>query len=618
MNRFDATLRQAKKQQQRRWLGMGLTLCGIAVTVVLILHTHGVRVQVLPPQAAAGAQIQVLHGLGMVSDTTLWSLSDRLRLRITAPGFEALETVAEPGTAGPVLQFRMRPLPARIMLQGIPQSADTRWEVDGQVLGKMPTLKHSLPAGSHRIAFDNPYYQAGVLELELDPGESFQTQVRLEPLEGQLHVLSEPAGATVTVDGQNAGQTPLKLPRPGGEYALRLHLEGYQPAADTVAVTRATLEPKRRFLLRPLPARLTLELEPRDGTLLLNGIRTDTGQPLQLDSGREHHVSYGKPGYIAEGRSIRLQPNEERRIRFQLQPQPVAAKPPPPPPTPPPSPGRPPQRYQNSVGATLQLHTPAGTLFQLGAPRHEEGQRANEQLRSIRLQRPFYIGLHELSQAQYQRFDPNYPVASPDHPAVSLSWRQAAAFCNWLSQQEGLQSFYKDPADPRAGFRPEANGYRLPSEAEWEWLARGKNKARPSRFVWGDSVVIRKGTANIADVSARGTVKTFVPGYNDGYAQTAPIGSFQREASGLYDQGGNASEWVHDYYSIRPYDTIPIDPLGQQTGHSHVVKGASWRSGTLSELRAAFREGLTEARDDVGFRLARYAGKHNETRNDSN
>lgn len=158
------------------------------------------------------------------------------------------------------------------------------------------------------------------------------------------------------------------------------------------------------------------------------------------------------------------------------------------------------------------------------------------------------------------------------------------------------------------GFDRHTDGYRLLSEGEWEWLARKSGKKKQTLFTWGNDRVIPPKTANVADESARGQVRFFVPNYTDGYAGIAPVGSFTREPSGLYDMAGNTSEWVHDFYSIlQPKeDTMVRNPLGEQRGHSHVVKGANWRSGTITTLRPAFREGLTEGRDDLGFRIGRY------------
>jgi formylglycine-generating enzyme required for sulfatase activity len=103
-------------------------------------------------------------------------------------------------------------------------------------------------------------------------------------------------------------------------------------------------------------------------------------------------------------------------------------------------------------------------------------------------------------------------------------------------------------------------------------------------------------------------VKVFVSKYNDGYPEVAAVESFTQENSGLYDQGGNVSEWTHDSYSIiRPKSgKVFQDPFDLTMGSSHVVKGANWRSGSITELRPSFREGLVNSRDDLGFRIGRY------------
>ncbi|MFW5426048.1 MAG: formylglycine-generating enzyme family protein, partial [Methylophagaceae bacterium] len=152
------------------------------------------------------------------------------------------------------------------------------------------------------------------------------------------------------------------------------------------------------------------------------------------------------------------------------------------------------------------------------------------------------------------------------------------------------------------------DGYRLLTEAEWEWLARKARKSTQSLFVWGNDYVIPKDTVNIADESANGSVKVFVSKYDDSFQGLAPVKSFTRETSGLYDQGGNVSEWTHDSYSIMPPKSGKVlnNPFDLTTSNSHVVKGANWRSGTITELRPSFKEGLINSRDDLGFRVGRY------------
>jgi formylglycine-generating enzyme required for sulfatase activity len=272
-----------------------------------------------------------------------------------------------------------------------------------------------------------------------------------------------------------------------------------------------------------------------------------------------------------------------------------------------------PREYTNQAGIKLKLFV-IQDEFTMGAPRSEKGQRANEFQRKIRLTRPFYAGLFEITNSQFTQFDQNgrfnrQKTAGTDStPVTSVSWQEAAAFCNWLSVKEKLRPFYNTVNGQVTGFDMHSDGYRLLSEGEWEWLARKAGKSKQTIFSWGDDTVIPLKVTNVADESAKGRVKFYVPNYNDGYSAVAPVGSFNRESSGLYDMAGNVSEWVHDVYSIvpPPAGTIVTNPLGQQHGDAHVVKGANWRSGTITTLRPAFREGLTAGRDDVGFRIGRY------------
>ncbi|MDT8311966.1 MAG: SUMF1/EgtB/PvdO family nonheme iron enzyme, partial [Methylophaga sp.] len=192
-----------------------------------------------------------------------------------------------------------------------------------------------------------------------------------------------------------------------------------------------------------------------------------------------------------------------------------------------------------------------------------------------------------------------------------VSWLQAAQFCNWLSEKENLQPVYRINGNQIAAVDDNANGYRLLSEAEWEWLARKAKRAQTSRFVWGDAATIPKNAANIADESAKTAVNTYVPRYNDGYAGVAPVKSFARELSGLYEMGGNVSEWVHDAYTLTVPNANQVyqQQLDNSLADIRVIKGANWRSGSLTELRASYRDGLSQPRDNVGFRIGRYLNR---------
>ena len=102
-------------------------------------------------------------------------------------------------------------------------------------------------------------------------------------------------------------------------------------------------------------------------------------------------------------------------------------------------------------------------------------------------------------------------------------------------------------------------------------------------------------------------VRAVLEGYRDGYTTTAPVASLSTNELGFYHLGGNAAEWMHDVYASVPATGLERDPLGPREGRLHVIRGASWRRGVVTQLRLSYRDFGDEARDDVGIRLARYA-----------
>jgi formylglycine-generating enzyme required for sulfatase activity len=110
-------------------------------------------------------------------------------------------------------------------------------------------------------------------------------------------------------------------------------------------------------------------------------------------------------------------------------------------------------------------------------------------------------------------------------------------------------------------------------------------------------------------LSAAGILEGSLPNYQDGYAATAPVGSFRANAFGVFNLGGNVSEWVQDFYAFTPSapGIIEKDPTGPTTGDYHVIRGASWMDNTVTELRLSYRDYADSARPDVGFRIARNA-----------
>ena len=173
--------------------------------------------------------------------------------------------------------------------------------------------------------------------------------------------------------------------------------------------------------------------------------------------------------------------------------------------------------------------------------------------------------------------------------------------------RDGLEPFYQIRYGEVLGVDPGATGYRLPTEAEWEFAARARADAPALPFAWGDNYPPRTRSGNYADRAGRAVLDEVLDAYDDGFAVAAPIGSFPANHHGLYDLDGNVAEWVHDYHSDTPPSAAARDPLGPATGTAHVVKGASWMQSAPAALHLGQRASAHAARTDLGFRLARYA-----------
>jgi formylglycine-generating enzyme required for sulfatase activity len=188
-----------------------------------------------------------------------------------------------------------------------------------------------------------------------------------------------------------------------------------------------------------------------------------------------------------------------------------------------------------------------------------------------------------------------------------VAWEDVVQYLNWLSVKDGLQPVYEERDGQWAPVVPLRNGYRLPTDAEWEWAARFAGQEKALLYPWGEEIPPPDRSGNYADISGAGSLPTTLLFYNDGYPVSAPVGSYAANAYGIFDLGGNVAEWVQDFYTLDVIETTERvdDPLGPTEGRLHVVRGASWRSATVTDLRLAARGSGAEGRDDVGFRLAR-------------
>lgn len=194
-----------------------------------------------------------------------------------------------------------------------------------------------------------------------------------------------------------------------------------------------------------------------------------------------------------------------------------------------------------------------------------------------------------------------------EDPMVQVSWYGAAAYCNWRSAQQGKEACY-NLSTWECDFAK--NGYRLPTEAQWEYAARGGHHLPYYRFPWGDTISHRRADyySYSGDPYDESPTGGYHPAYNDGtFPYTAPVGSFQANDYGLYDMAGNLWQWCNDWYASDYYASSPYDnPTGPSAGTCRVARGGCWfLSGYYSRVAARdYYYGYPEYRCQFyGFRV---------------
>ncbi|MBD5390380.1 formylglycine-generating enzyme family protein, partial [bacterium] len=244
-----------------------------------------------------------------------------------------------------------------------------------------------------------------------------------------------------------------------------------------------------------------------------------------------------------------------------------------------------PDYEETAFGMSLRMVAVQGGTFMMGAT-EEQGDDATDAempVHAVTLD-GFYIGKYEVTQAQWKavmgktigsqtdKYQGILRGVGDSYPMYYVSWEEAVSFCEKLSEMTGRK-------------------YRLPTEAEWEYAARGGQQADGTKYA---------GSNTIGDVA--------IFGYNSNRGATFPVGIKQPNGLGLYDMSGNVWEWCSDwYYGCYNYrGSSAVNPQGPSSGSQRVVRGGSW-SNDAQYCRVSHRGSLTPrwsgASDRVGFRV---------------
>lgn len=259
----------------------------------------------------------------------------------------------------------------------------------------------------------------------------------------------------------------------------------------------------------------------------------------------------------------------------------------------------------DSVVPKNMVFVPGGT-FEMGDV-YGDGEEWEKPVHTVMLSN-FYIGKTEVTFDEYDAFCTATGRKKPSdagwgrgkRPAINVRWHDAVAYCNWLSEQQGLIKVYTiNESTVTADWN--ANGYRLPTEAEWEYAARGGGKS--VRFGNGKDVA-DPAQINFAGSPANKTSYSRAGVFRE---KTTPVGSFQPNALGLRDMAGNVWEWCWDWLGDDYYGkSEQNNPIGPVSGSRRVLRGGSWGN-PPDNVRVTYRNGRDPMTQDYdyGFRLAR-------------
>ena len=483
-------------------------------------------------------------------------------------------------------------------------------------LGNTPSTVQ-LIQGKNTLSLRKSGYKDYEIELDVIAQDSISLDsLMLSRLDVPLKIMTQPESASININDEYRGLTPMEIMlEPLVEHTILISKPGYKDINNQVSldtIESLSSEGKNSEVLDYFLEEILGQVSfvGTDGAKVYRSDDLIGVIPFDIEMiSEEQTLQVKKDGLVTQEIKMTPNPNYPQKIEVKLlnEEQTVLAAIP--------------KMLKTSQSQEMKLILPGS--FVMGTPRRSQGRLSNENERLIEITKPFYIGTKEVTNNEFRDFKPKHTsgaemfreLSNGMHPTVMVSWSDAAAYCNWLSNKESLVPAYENIDGQYKLKQPITNGYRLPTEAEWEWVSRYNGGAGEQRYPWGDSMPPVEESGNYADESTESLLTNVLKDYWDGYPVTAPSGRFYPNKIGIYDLGGNVAEWVSDYYAVptRQLRLVEKDPFGPADGTARVIKGSSWRDSSLTKLRFAYRDYGTQGRLDVGFRIARYTDLDNGT-----
>lgn len=456
--------------------------------------------------------------------------------------------------------------------------------INDDLIGNTP-LSTNLVSFTNEISIKKENYKTKTFKITSNDNEPISKFISITPKEVLLKIVSTPPKASVFINNIYKGITPLSLSKIS-EGVVELKKEGY--ITENIDIQLDTKNIK--LDLKPDNSLVSIKTSPNSNFYLNDKFIGET--PLDINIQKlKQKITFKKTGYKTETFYFEPSNNSESLNQRLITIKEDAIN-------------NSPAVLKNKLGFNLILFKPGNVS--LGSSKNQSRRGINEVIRNVNLSKHFYLSENLISEKLYSMYDQTLARQS-NLPVNNISWIEAAKYCNWLSEKEGFTKFYQIESGNLISFNMKSKGYRLPTESEWEYVAKS-NSDQDLVYTWGVDRNINSPVGNIADESASGIFENYIKDYDDGYDMRSPIGQFSSNQNGIKDLTGNLSEWTNDFYSVEVVspDSIFTNYMGPKYGSAHVIKGSNYSSSYPLQLGISYRAYGLDGDNVVGFRVARW------------
>lgn len=465
--------------------------------------------------------------------------------------------------------FQIAPPTAKAMVSVRPDTPGAQWQPIG--LAEEGAVAKNLALGRYlyQVLAENYYQADGTFTLTDASGNTHTERVVLRPNFAEV-ALTVDADADIYVNNELKGRRSWRGPLSAGDYQVECRQEHHRPSSQRITVIEG--KPLSVTLTPPTPITGTLSVisRPLGATITVDG-RSYGQTPRNITAmliGR-HTVTLAKTGYETAQQTVDVREGETTAIELTLKAAAVA--------TTPATPASDNLSFTvtgNGKTVTFKMIRVEPGTFQMGS---NDGDSDEKPVHSVTLTKAYYMGQTEVTQALWQAVMGQTPTSGgnqwwsssglgDDYPAYYISYTDCQEFLAKLNAMTGKQ-------------------FRMPTEAEWEFAARGGTKSKGYTYAGSNTI---------------GDVAWYTE--NSG-SKTHPVGQKQANELGLYDMSGNVWEWCADWYGSYT-SGAQTDPTGPATGSPRVSRGGSWYDNAAC-CRSAYRGNHSPGtRSNVGFRLA--------------